>query len=314
MCLSEQVSATSENSGDEGGDTEDTDDETRGSIGERLRASRVAKRANISEGGPTDAVTQGGGKPKKKKRTAKKKKEVAHADFLEMLHEGEDHDDPESESDDVRSYGRMSDLGNEGGVGGYQFIASFTGSTSETVLGDDSDWVGIDDPGNVRIMRDVSIDDSLLRERTEMENLTVISSVVVCTPQTGSGPQHWHWDAPPELIIQYKLKNAFENISTSASYEFDAGDKRIVLKPGEALFGSALTLHRGSSLKHFGRVAVLFSELELNRAELRVLRNKIKYLSKPKFTDLPDSWPSYSIFDPINLEPPEDVAQNQPDA
>ncbi len=309
MCLSEQVSAASEDSDDEDGDTDDTDDEIRGSIGERLRASRAAKRANISEGGPTDAVTQGGGKPKKKKRTAKKDTVVTHADFREMLQEGEDHDDPESESDDVRSHGHMSDLGNEGGLGGYQFIASFTGLTPESVLEDDSDWVGIDDPNNVRIMRDVSFDDSLLRERTEMENLTVISSVVVCTPQTGSGPQHWHWDAPPELIIQYKLKNAFENISTSASYEFDAGDKRIVLKPGEALFGSALTLHRGSSLKHFGRVAVLFSELELNRAELRVLRNKIKYLSKPKFTDLPDSWPSYSIFDPINLEPPEDENQ-----
>jgi hypothetical protein len=281
-------------------------------IGERVKAKRVQeaeeKRLKEAAEGENLELEEGSSETEgeRGKGKTKKKTKVTHAALLKMLQNGEDHDDPEPEADEVRSYGNTIDLGQDGGVGGFQFINLFSGLTPDSVLKDDRNWERGDDPGNIRLVREVSFDDSLLREETGMPDLTVISSVVVCTPRTGVGPERWHWDAPPEWILQYKLKNAFENLSESASYEIEAGDKRIVMKPGEALYGSALTLHRGSHLKHFGRVSVLFSELALNRNQLRVLRKKIKSLSRPNFTDLPDSWPSYSIFDPVNEEPPED--------
>jgi hypothetical protein len=275
----------------------DEDEDASGGIAERLKKRKDKKGAKAS------AASNKNKKPK----SSAKEIGVPHAEVLDMLSSWVG-DDPVLESLDVRKPGVLTGL--DGGIGGFMRIGVFSGLTCDSVFADQGMWTMTDDPLNCCYIRPFSLNEENLREALgELcpNDLTVVSSVVVCTLERRDEPQDWHWMFPLDWTIRYKLKCAIENFSEKP-YEMEVGDKRLVMQTGEAFYGSALTLLRGSHLKHFGRATVLFSELELSPGELKKLKKKMKYLVKPKFKDLPNSWPSYPIFDQAHRDPTPSVA------
>jgi hypothetical protein len=279
-----------EESEDEDEDEDESDDES-GGIAERHKKRKNKKGAKAS------AAT----KKKKKPKSSAKQLEVLHADVLHMLSSWVG-DEPVPELLDVREPGMLTGL--DGGIGGLMRVGVFSCLTFDSVFADQGMWTLTHDPLNCCYIRPFSLNEDNLREALGEHcpnDLTVVSSMVVCTLERRDEPQDWHWKFPLDWTIRYKLKYAIENFSETP-YEMEVGDKRLVMQPGQAFYGSALTLLRGSHLKHFGRADVLFSELKLTPGELKKLKKKMKYLVKPKFEDLPNSWPSYPIFDPAHRD------------